>query len=106
MYPEGENELEIITQTWQRLIDFGKLWQTPFLANSIKGIFSKSLPYMDTIHARNLKFGKYLPCMTFHKYDLAILNFFVFWAFFWTQMCPKMAAILDFWPFGGHKKTK
>ena len=21
-------------------------------------------------------------------------------------MCPKMAAILDLWPFGGHKNTK
>ena len=28
--------------------------------------------HLDTIHARNLKFGMYLPCMTFYKYDVAI----------------------------------
>ena len=27
---------------------------------------------MDTIHSRNLKFGIYLPCMMFHKSDVAI----------------------------------
>ena len=26
--------------------------------------------------------------------------------FLWANMCPKMAAILEFWPYGGHKKIK
>ena len=38
--------------------------------------------------------------MMFHKSDVAILGIL------WAKMCPKMAAILDFWPFGGHKETK
>ena len=59
--------------------------------------------HLDTIHARNLIFGMYLPRMTFHKSDVAILKIL---GILWAKMCPKMAAILNFWLFGGHKKTK
>ena len=60
---------------------------------------------LDTIHARNLKLGIYLPCMTFHKSDVAILKICIM-GILWAKMCPKTAAILDFWPLNGHKKTK
>ena len=30
--------------------------------------------HLDTLHARNLKFGMYLPCMTFNRFNVAILK--------------------------------
>ena len=30
--------------------------------------------HLDTLHARNLKFGMYLPCMTFNRFNEAILK--------------------------------
>ena len=45
----------------------------------------------DTKDASDLKFGMYLPCVAFHKFDAAILKILLFG--------QKVAAILDFWQF-------
>ena len=60
---------------------------------------------MDTIHGRNLKFGMYLPCVTFHKSDVGIFEILLFRQFMGEKL-PKMAAILDFCQFFAHKMAK
>ena len=58
--------------------------------------------HLDTIHARNSKFViyLYLPCMMFHKYDVAILKILLFGQKstyiqlgrqFWANFCPSNA---------------
>ena len=51
---------------------------------------------MDTINARNLKFGMYLPCTTLHKSDVAILKILLF-GLLWPPKGQKsnMAAIFE-----------
>ena len=61
--------------------------------------------HLDTIHARNLKFGMYLPCVTFHKSGWWIFEILIF-GHFMGEKLPKMAAILDFWQFFVHKMAK
>ena len=55
--------------------------------------------HLDTIHARNLKFGIYLPCLTFHKLDF---ENFVFWTFYGQKCAQKWRPYL----ICGHKKSR
>ena len=41
--------------------------------------------HLDTLHARNLKFGMYLPCMTFNRLKVAILKQIIFGLFMATK---------------------
>ena len=46
---------------------------------------------INSVHARNMKFGTNLPCEKFYKADQAILNLFIS-DILWANMCPKIAA--------------
>ena len=46
---------------------------------------------INSVHARNMKFGTNLPCEKFYKADQAILNLFIS-DILWAKMCPKIAA--------------
>ena len=58
--------------------------------------------HLDSIHARNLKFGLYIPYMYFHKSARQILKILLFGNLMGKKR-PKLAAILDFWPIFAHK---
>ena len=60
----------------------------------------ESYIHLDTIHARNLKFGIYLPCMTSHKRDVVMLKILYF-GHFMGKNVPKNnghIGFLVFWP--------
>ena len=61
--------------------------------------------YLDTIHARNLKFVMYLPSMTFHKYYVAISKILLFGLFMATKK-PKSNMATIFGHIIAHKTSK
>ena len=76
-----------------RVINF---WKSQFMGNySTRTIFKAifwefwkkdfGTIHLGTIHARDLKFGMYLPCMMFYKSDVAILKILIFGLFMATK---------------------
>ena len=84
---------------WKNIIpsliyDFLKFWILP--VNIVNAQIENSQRY---IHW-NLKFGMYLPCVAFDKFDAAILKIFLF-----GQLMAQIKKWRPYWIFG-HKMTK